>query len=166
MNLIVAVDEHWGIGRDGGLLVRIPEDMARFRQITMGKTLVMGRRTLETLPSGKPLSGRANIILTRDRGLTVPDARVCRSIPELLEDIDVLPPDDVYVIGGQSVYEQLLPYCQTAYVTKITPSPGNADKFFPHIDRLPGWTFVRCSSGGKYSGMDYTFCEYSHHTAC
>ena len=119
MNLIVAVDENWAIGKDNKLLVSIPSDMKFFRETTTGKVVVMGRKTLESFPNGLPLKNRTNIVLTRNRDYQVKDAIVVHSVPELLVKLDKYSSEDVYVIGGDSVYQELLPYCDVAHVTKI-----------------------------------------------
>lgn len=122
MTAVVAVCENGGIGKDGALLFHIREDLRRFRQLTLGKTVVMGRKTLESLPGGRGLPDRRSLVLTRDPELSAPGAEVLRR----LEDV----PEDAVVIGGESVYRQLLPRCGTVYVTKIFASP-QADAFFP-----------------------------------
>ena len=119
MNIIVAVDKNWAIGKDNKLLVAIPADMKMFRQETTGKVIVLGRKTLETFPGGLPLKNRTNIILTTNKDFKAKDATVVHSIEELLEEIKKYPSDQVYCVGGDSVYKQLLPYCDTAHVTKI-----------------------------------------------
>ena len=119
MNLIVAVDQNWGIGKDNNLLVSIPADMKMFRQETTGKVVILGRKTLSTFPGGLPLKNRTNIILTKNKDFKVKDAIVVNSIEELLEEIKKYPAEDVYCIGGDSVYHQLLPYCDVAHITKI-----------------------------------------------
>ena len=130
MNIIVAVDKNWAIGKDNKLLVAIPADMKMFRQETTGKVIVLGRKTLETFPGGLPLKNRTNIILTTNKDFKVKDATVVHSIEELLEEIKKYPSDQVYCVGGDSVYKQLLPYCDTAHVTKIDFG-YEADRYFP-----------------------------------
>ena len=119
MQMIVAVDENWAIGNKGSLLVRIPADHKMFRNETIGKTVVLGRKTLETFPQGQPLAGRTNIILTHNRDYRVKDAVTVHHLEELLERLKEVPEDDIYIIGGSSVYEMMLPYCDTVHVTKI-----------------------------------------------
>ena len=119
MNLIVAVDKNWAIGNKGELLVRIPADHKMFRQETTGKVVVLGRKTMDTFPGGQPLKNRDNIILSRNEAYQQKDAQVVHSVEELLEAVKGYDTKEVYVIGGSSVYEQLLPYCDTAHVTKI-----------------------------------------------
>ena len=119
MNLIVAADKNWGIGKDNKLLVSIPSDMKFFRQETMGKVVVMGRKTLESFPNGLPLKNRTNVVLTSDKNYQVKDAVIVHSIDEVLEELKKYDDDEIYVIGGGKVYEELLPYCDVAHVTKI-----------------------------------------------
>ena len=131
MKLVVAVDKNWAIGYKGELLVSIPADHKAFRQETTGKVVVLGRKTLDTFPGKQPLKNRVNIILSRDESYTVKDALVVHSVDELLEETKKYDPDDVYIIGGASVYEQMLPYCDTAIVTKIDHE-YEADAYFLH----------------------------------
>ena len=138
MNIIVAVDENWAIGYRGDLLVRIPADHKMFRNETIGKVVVLGRKTMDTFPGGLPLAGRTNIVLTRNPEYQVKDAIVVHSVEELLAELKNYDTKDVYVIGGDSVYSQLLPYCDTAHVTKIDRS-YEADTYFPNLDASGEW---------------------------
>ena len=119
MRIIVAADNKWGIGKDNRLLVSIPADMKMFRQETTGKVVVMGRKTLESFPGGLPLKNRTNIVLTKNENYQAKGAVVVHTMEEALEEIKKYPSDQVYCIGGDSIYKQFLPYCDTAYVTKI-----------------------------------------------
>ena len=119
MKAILSADKNWGIGYQNRLLVSIPSDMKFFRQTTTGKVVVMGRKTLESFPNGMPLKNRTNIVLTGNKGYHVKDAVIVHSKEELLEELKKYDTDDVYVIGGESIYRMLLPYCSTVYVTKI-----------------------------------------------
>ena len=159
MNIIVAADEHWAIGNKGKLLVSIPNDMKHFRQETTGKVIVLGHKTLQTFPQGMPLQSRTNIILSRDRKLTVKGAKVVHSVEELLEELKGCPTEDVYVVGGESVYRQLLPYCDVAHVTKIEHR-YEADTFFPDLDRDPDWEITADSEEQTYFDLVYTFLKY------
>ena len=138
MNIIVAVDKNWAIGNREELLVRIPNDHKHFREETTGKTVVLGRKTLQTFPQGLPLKNRTNIILSRDKNFSVKDAAVVHSVEELLEELKKYDTRDVYIIGGESVYRQLLPFCDVAHVTKIDHS-YEADSWFPDLDQDPEW---------------------------
>ena len=123
MNIIVAVDKNWAIGKDNKLLVSIPSDMKFFRETTTGKVVVMGRKTLESFPGGQPLKKRTNIVLTSDRNYKVKDAIVVHTVEELLQTLKAYKQEDIYVIGGESVYRQLLPYCDTATIIFIFLPP-------------------------------------------
>ena len=118
MNVIVAADQNWGIGKDNKLLVSIPADMKMFREETSGKVVVMGRKTLESFPNGLPLKNRTNIVITKNKDYDAKGAIVVHSIEEALEEIKKYPTEDVYCIGGDSIYEQMLPYCDVAHVKK------------------------------------------------
>ncbi len=159
MNLIVAVDRNWAIGNQGDLLIRIPNDHKFFRQETMGKVVVLGRKTLETFPQGLPLKGRANIILSANRDFKVKDAAVVHSLEELLEELKGYKDGDIYVIGGESVYRQMLPYCNVAHVTKIDHS-YQADSYFPDLDRMPEWKVTAYSEEQTYFDVAYQFVKY------
>lgn len=159
MNIIVAVDENWAIGKDNKLLVSIPADMKMFRQETSGKIVVMGRRTLESFPNGLPLKNRTNIVLTGNQDFKVKDAIIVHTIEELLEEIKKYPPQDVYCIGGDSIYRQLLPYCDTAHVTRIHFA-YEADRYFPNLDEDPEWEVTAQSEEQTYFDLEYEFVKY------
>ena len=151
MTAIVCVDKNWAIGRDNALLFHISADLKHFRALTTGKTVVMGKNTLLSLPGAKPLPDRRNLVLTRDPGLSAPGAEVLRR----LEDV----PEDAVVIGGESVYRQLLPRCGTVYVTKIFASP-QADAFFPDLSRDSGWTEAERSEMYTSGGVSFQYVTY------
>ena len=159
MNLIVAVDENGAIGKDNKLLVSIPSDMKFFRETTTGKVVVMGRKTLESFPNGLPLKNRTNIVLTRNRDYQVKDAIVVHSVPELLVKLDKYSSEDVYVIGGDSVYQELLPYCDVAHVTKINHVYA-ADSWFPNLDETGEWEITGESEEQTYFDLEYMFVRY------
>ena len=159
MNLIVAVDKNWGIGINNKLLVSIPSDMKFFRQETMGKVVVMGRKTLESFPNGLPLQKRTNIVLTTDRSYSVKGAIIVHDIPELLEELKKYEDDQIYVIGGGKVYEQLLPYCNLAHVTKIDFA-FEADTHFPNLDAMDDWEITGESEEQTYFDLEFSFVKY------
>lgn len=161
MNLIVAVDSNWGIGTGGTQTVIIPEDRKHFRELTDGCTIIVGHRTLLDFPGKKPLPGRRNIVLTRNRDLTIDGAIVVSSLDELFKTIAETNPDKVFVIGGDSVFKMLLPYCTFAYVTKITASP-EADSFFPNLDNLENWFIEDAGTPRTYDGIEYIFQLYKN----
>ena len=159
MNLIVAVDANWAIGNQDKLLISIPNDHKHFREETTGKVVVLGRKTLQTFPQGLPLKKRTNIILSRNPGYTVKDATVVHSLEELLEELKQYASEDVYVIGGESVYRQLLPFCDTAHVTKIDHA-YQADTYFPNLDEDPEWEITADSDELTYFDIPYQFLRY------
>lgn len=159
MNLIVAVDENWAIGCRGDLLVRIPADHKMFRQETVGKVVVLGRKTMDTFPGGQPLKNRTNIVLSGNPHYEQKDALVVHSVQELLEKLKEYDTRDVYIIGGSSVYEQLLPYCDTAHVTKIDHA-YEADSWFPNLDKDPEWEVTADSDEQYYFDLTYHFLRY------
>ena len=159
MILIVAVDSNWAIGLKNKLLVRIPSDQKFFRQETTGKVVVLGRKTLETFPGGLPLKNRTNIILSTDKNYKVKDAVVVHSIEELLEELKQYDSKDVYIIGGESIYRQMLPYCDTAHVTKIYHS-YEADTYFPNLDEMPEWEVTATSEEQTYFDLEFEFIKY------
>ena len=159
MNLIVAVDNNWAIGNRNELLIRIPNDQRHFREETMGKVVVLGRKTLATFPQGLPLQGRTNIILSRDKNYKVKDAIVVHSLEELLEELKQFSREDVYIIGGESVYRQLLPYCNVVHVTKIDHE-YEADSYFPNLDADENWVITADSEEQTYFDIAYQFLKY------
>lgn len=159
MNIIAAVDANWAIGYRNELLVKIPNDQKWFQKITTGKVVVMGRKTMETFPNGMPLKNRTNIVLTGDRALRVKDAELVYGIEELLEKLKQYNTEDVYVIGGESVYEELLPYCDTAYITKIDYT-YQADRYFPNLDNDADWHIESESEEQTYFDLEYYFVKY------
>ena len=159
MNLIVAVDKNWAIGNGNKLLVSIPQDMKFFRETTMGKVVVMGRKTLESFPGGQPLKKRTNIVITRDKNYNVKDAIVVHSVEEALEELKNYNSEDVYVIGGESIYRQMLPYCKVAHVTKIDHA-YEADTYFPNLDEMKEWQVTGVSEEQTYFNLEYEFVRY------
>lgn len=159
MNIIVVADKNWAIGKNNKLLVSIPQDMKFFRETTTGKVVVMGRKTLESFPGGQPLKKRVNIVLTSDKNYHVNGADIVHSIDALLEELKKYPAEDIYVIGGESIYRQLLPYCDKAYVTKIEHA-YDADTFFPNLDEDPQWRMTKTSDEQTYFDLEYEFTIY------
>ncbi|MBD5395176.1 MAG: dihydrofolate reductase [Lachnospiraceae bacterium] len=159
MNLIVAVDENWAIGNKNELLIRIPADHKNFRQETTGKVVVLGRKTLETFPQGLPLKNRTNIILSSNPDYKVKDATVVHSMEELLEELKKYPDDSIYIIGGESIYRQMLPYCNVAHVTRIDRT-YEADAYFPNLDNMPEWEITADSDEQVYFDTTYHFVKY------
>lgn len=156
MKLIAAADRNWAIGKDGDQLVYLKEDLKRFRALTLGKCVILGRKTLEALPGGKPLPGRESIVLSRDLDFSAEGATVCPSIDEVL----AAAPEDAVVIGGASVYKELLPYCDTAYITQID-GEYPADCWFPNLDELPEWQGGEQSEPLEQDGISYRYITYT-----
>ena len=159
MNLIVNVTENWGIGLENNLLVTISADLKRFRSLTMGKTVILGRKTLETFPGGRPLKGRRNLILSTNPDYQPEGAEVFRSKEALLEEVRKLDPETVCVIGGASVYEALLPYCHTAQITK-TYVNCKADRFFPDLDAMDNWAIEKTYDMEEENGIRFQYIDY------
>lgn len=159
MIAIVCADSNWGIGKDGGLLVRIPEDMRRFRRLTVGKAIILGRKTLGTFPGGKPLPDRMNIVLSRNSALNVEGAVVVGSACDALETASRWPSDEVFVAGGQEVYEAMLPYCNAAFVTRLAEA-RDADRRFPKLDAMNGWRLAEVSDTCIYGNIEYKYEKY------
>ena len=157
MKAIVAVDEKWGIGKNNDLLFSIPEDMKFFRQTTLNKTVVMGRKTLESFPNGNPLKNRNNIVLSRN--LKKDGTVVVGDLSELKTELEKYTGEEVFVIGGASVYELLLPYCESVFVTKVN-ADGNATAFFPNLDKIEGWEMISESEPIETNGYKIKFTEY------
>ena len=159
MNLIVNVTQDWGIGFENKLLVSISADLRRFRQLTTGKAVILGRKTLETFPGGRPLKNRANFILSGNPNYAVEGATVVHSFQELQTALQPYDPADVCVIGGASVYAALLPYCRTAQVTK-TYVNHPADRFLPNLDLLDGWDIKKISPMEEENGIQFQYIDY------
>lgn len=161
MKLIAAVDNNWAIGHKGRLLVSIPNDQKMFRNETIGKVIVLGRKTLETFPNGLPLKQRTNIIMSRDPNYKVKDAIVVHNKEELFEELKKYESDDIYIIGGQSIYEEFYKYCDTAIITKINEN-YQADAYFPNLDKMDNWKVVAESEEQTYFSVEYIFQEYKN----
>lgn len=158
MNLVVAVDRNWAIGNKGQLLVKIPEDMQYFRNLTQGHVVIYGRKTMTTFPGARPLEDRINIVLSK-RGDVSDRAIAASSVEEAITIANKYKSENVYIIGGESVYEQLMPYADTAYVTFIDYS-YDADAYFPNLDMLKEWEMVEESEEKTYFDLEYYFRKY------
>lgn len=164
MNLIVNVDSNWAIGYRGKLLVSIPEDMKFFRSETTGKVVVLGRKTLDTFPGRQPLKNRTNIILTRNPNYQVKGAIIFHSVEEVLEELKKYNSEDVYIIGGDSIYKEFLPYCDVAHVTR-TDHVYDADAWFPNLEEDPAWVLTGESEEKTYFDLEFRFCRYERREA-
>lgn len=154
MTAIVCVSKSWGIGRDGALLFLISDDHKRFRSLTVGKTVILGHKTLDTFPGGCPLKDRRNIVLSH-RDLDIPGAEIAHSFDEAA----ALGGDDAIVIGGASVYMALLARCDRVYVTKVDADP-DADSFFPNLDDNPDWRIDSESEVFEENGLKFQYVDY------
>ena len=159
MELIVNVTENWGIGLENRLLVSISADLRRFRQLTEGKTVILGRRTLETFPGGRPLKNRRNILLTANPDFRAEGAEIVHSEQELFAVLRTLPREELCVIGGASVYRLLLDYCDAARVTK-TGLVCKADAFFPDLDAAENWRIAAQSELQEENGLRFRYVDY------
>jgi len=139
--------------------VSIPSDMKFFRQTTTGKVVVMGRKTLESFPNGQPLKNRVNIVLTSDKNYKVKDAIVVHDLDELHKELEQYNSEDVYVIGGESIYRQLLDECDVAHITKIDYA-YDADAYFPNLDEKEEWQITQDSDEQTYFDLEYYFLKY------
>ena len=155
MNVIVAVDQNWAIGKDGDQLVYLSEDLKRFKSLTTGHPVILGRKTLATFPGERPLKGRRNLILSRSAGFAPEGAEVFSDV----EALRAAAPEDSFVIGGASVYRQLLPWCDTAYVTKIDRT-FPADCYFPDLEQDPAWERTEESAPLEQDGIVYRYVTY------
>lgn len=160
MNCIVVVDKNWAIGHEGGLLFSLPTDMKRFRSLTMGGTVILGRKTLDTFPGGKPLPKRRNIVITRNTDFTREGVEVVTDPQAALELAKDTEDDKLWVIGGGSVYTALLSRCKRVYLTKVDNAAPEADTFFPNLDKLPGWEVEAVSEDVVENGCTYRFVDY------
>ena len=156
MELIVAVYDDWGIGRAGTQPIALSADRKFFRETTRGSTVIVGRKTAMDFPGQKPLPGRVNLLLSRS-GAELPGFTLCRT-PEEAAKLAKLS-DRAFVIGGGSVYRQLLPLCDRAYVTKVHCTPAS-DTFFPNLDESPEWKQEAVLQSGEEDGIAYEMCLY------
>ncbi len=156
MELIVAVYDDWGIGREGTQPIALSADRKFFRETTRGATVIVGRRTIEDFPGKKPLPGRINLALSRSEG-EIPGFTVCHSPEAVLAQTKNAP--RAFVIGGGSVYRKMLPYCDRAYVTKVHARP-ESDTFFPNLDEDPAWVLSQTLQSGEENGIAYEMLLY------
>lgn len=152
MIAIAAVDKNGAIGSHGNLLFRIHADLKNFKALTLGKTIICGRKTMDTFPGGKPLPNRRNIIMSHDPDLHCEGAIVCHSIEELLDATQGLPSDSLFVVGGESIYRQLQPYINCIYLTRVDAVADHADAFFFHLDQ---WWKEQVLSAGMEGSLYY-----------
>lgn len=159
MNAIVVVDKNWAIGKDGGLLVHLPGDLKYYRKKTKGKVIVVGRKTLESFPGGKPLPDRECIVVTRNRDYIREDCVVCHSKEQVMELISRYDDEDVFISGGAEIYRLFMDVCDDFYVTRIYDE-FDADRYFPNLDQL-GYEVTWESPMQEEKGISYRFFKYS-----
>ena len=160
MIAILHADEKWGIGKKNDLMFRLPLDMKFFRETTSGKVVCMGYNTLLSFPGGKPLKNRTNIVLCEE-GIDPEGCIAVHSVPELLETVKKYPPDDVFIIGGASVYRTMLPYCSKVYLTKVD-ADGGAEVFFPNLDEDENFVLESESEPMNDNGYTIRFTVYKN----
>lgn len=156
MDAIVAVYDDWGIGANGTQPVAVSADRKFFRSTTKGAAVIVGRKTLADFPGGQPLPKRRNIVLTR-QDVSMDGVEIAHSPGEAAQMVAGM--ENVFVIGGGSVYRQMLPLCDRAYVTKVHAEP-ESDTFFSNLDRDPGWKCSEILRSGEENGIFYEMCLY------
>ncbi|MCD8036230.1 MAG: dihydrofolate reductase [Clostridiales bacterium] len=159
MNMIASADKNWGIGNKGQLLAHVSADMKFFKSKTVGNVVILGRKTLSTFPGGRPLKDRDNIILTSGKNFDGQGAAVVHSVDELLEYVKKYDSEKLYVIGGGAVYAELLPYCDTAYITKFDME-YEADTHIENLDDSDEWYLAEEGEPAEEKGVQYRFCVY------
>lgn len=161
MKTIVCVDNNWGIGSANQLLYSIPADMKFFREKTTGNVVVMGLATFLSFPKQQPLKNRVNIVISNDESFQRDDVIICSSIEDALDKVKGYNSDEVYIIGGASIYAQMIDYCDTAYITKVDASRP-ADKFFPNLDEKENWILTDEGEKLEHEGLVFKFCTYKN----
>ena len=164
MNLILSADENWGLGKDNRLLFRIKPDIKAFSEKTHGGVVIMGRKTLESLPEGKPLAGRVNLVLTRDPSKDGDGKQLifCRSVRDLSLRLNELAPEpaNTWVIGGAEIYLLLLPYCKEAYVTRVLAAAAEVDCYMVDLDQTTGWAVAERGALQVWEGLRFRYDRY------
>lgn len=158
ISAIVAVDNNWGIGFNGDLLEHIPEDLKMFKQLTLGHTVVMGRKTWNSLPKA-PLPKRSNIVISNAQPLIIDKNTLRLPLEDVIEFLEYTN-DEVFIIGGGAIYKELLPFCNRVYVTKIFKDHPNVDTYFPNLDALADWAPAACGPIQEYKDLTYQFWQY------
>ena len=159
MNMIVTADDNWAIGNRGRRLVSIPSDNRFVQEETQGKVVVLGRRALADLPHRQLLPDRTNLVLTSDPTCRIRGAETLPDLAHLLQKLQAFPSEDVYVLGGESTFRQLLPYCDLIHVTKLHHH-YQADAWFPNLDELDEWVITGDSEEQTYFDLEYHFFRY------
>lgn len=156
MKLIAIIDRAWAIGRDGDQLLYLSADLRRFRALTRGHAVILGRKTLSTFPGGRPLKDRRNLILSRDPAFAPEGAEVFRDVESLLSAA----PADAFVLGGGSVYAALVDFCDTAFLTQVDRTFPGADTFFPDLSRRPGWQLAETGEWQEEAGVPFRYVTW------
>lgn len=159
MIAVLSADKNWGIGYKRDLLVRIPNDMKMFRNLTTDNVIVMGRKTLESFPNGQPLPKRVNIVMTQNPDYKAKGCVIVHNTEELMEELKNYPDKQIYVVGGESIYKELLPYCEEAYVTRIDYE-YQADRYFPNLDEDGEWELYEEGEEETFFSIEYFFNKY------
>jgi dihydrofolate reductase len=159
MNMIVAVASNWGIGKGNDLLFHISADMKRFRALTGGGTVIMGRKTLDSMPGGKALPKRRNIVITRSADFAREDVEVAHSLEEAIAMVAEEDPAKVWVIGGGEIYKAMLPHCKMCYVTHIYDEK-DCDTFFPDLSSLENWEIQHADNLMSDGAVNFQFVDY------
>lgn len=159
MIAVLSADKNWAIGYKGDLLVKIPNDMKMFRKLTTGNVIVMGRKTLESFPNSQPLPNRVNIVMTQNPDCQAKGCVIVHNTEELLEELKNYPDKQIYVVGGESIYRELLPYCEEAYVTRIDYE-YQADRYFPNLDEMEDWEMYEEGEEETFFSIEYYFNKY------
>ena len=159
MIAVLSADKNWAIGYKGELLVRIPNDMKMFRNLTTGNVIVMGRKTLESFPNAQPLPNRVNIVMTQNPDYEAKGCVIVHNTEELMEELKNYPDKQIYVVGGESIYRELLPYCEEAYVTRIDYE-YQADLYFPNLDEMEDWELYEEGEEETFFSIEYYFNKY------
>lgn len=159
MNAIAAVSKSWGLGKDNDLLFHISEDMKRFRALTAGGTVIMGRKTLDSMPGGKALPKRRNIVITRDRSFSRENVEVVHSIEEAIALTASDDPDKVWVIGGGEIYAAMLPHCRMCCITHVEADPP-CEVYFPDLNKLENWRVLHREDEQRDGELTYRFVDY------
>ena len=163
MILLFAVDNNWNIGYKGDLLVKISKDLKRFKKLTTGNIMIMGRKTFESLPGKKALPNRINIVMTRNKDYSADDIIVVHSVEELFEKLkEINPNNDMehYLIGGGNIASSLMPYCTKAYITKIFKAFEKADTSMPSLDEDDTWKIEKTSQTYTQDDFEYQYVDY------
>lgn len=161
--MIFAVDKNWNIGYDGDMLFKISKDLQRFKNMTEGNIIIMGRKTFESLPNKKALPNRINIVITKDKKYKEDNILVANSIRDLFILLEKLNPNkdkDEFLIGGGNLTKQMLEYCNKAYITKVNKSFDISDTLIPNLDRDENWEIIKEGESRYQDDLEYKYVDY------